>query len=385
MADRLLFPYVLSLTQKNKPAPYPLRDLDEHLDAALHWIEQASRAVGGAGISKGYDLLRSRWFPAYPETTGYTLPTLINASRLLGNDAWRELAIGHAEYLLNCVTEDGGVLYWKKSRKANPIVFDTGQVILGWLAVFRDTGAENFLRAAMRSGDWLVKVQEPDGIWKEHQYRRVYKVIDARVDWALLVLFQATGETRYRDAAVRNLEWVLAQQTSDGWFQNCGVVPNQVPVTHYLAYAAEGLYLSGDLLKEPRYLQAGKKTADRLLDLQRSDGYLAGAFSADWKETEASCCLTGDLQMSILWMLLWVKSGTPEYHEAARRGLEFVCRTQFLDTPDLNIRGSIGGSFPLYGKYERYKLPEWAAKFLISAILWVKALEGDRLPELLPG
>lgn len=385
MAYRLFFPYVLSLNQKKGPIANPLRDLDEHLDAALQWVKRASLAVEGRGISKGYDLLRSRWFPAYPETTGYTLPTLINASRLSGNEEWRDLAVRQADYLLNCVTEEGGVLYWKKSRKANPIVFDTGQVILGWLAVHREFGADRFLQAAVRSGDWLVKIQEPGGIWERHQHLGVPKVIDARLDWALLLLYQRSGEIRFRDAALRNLDWVVTQQTPDGWFRNCAFVPGHDPFTHGLAYAAEGLYLSGDLLSEPHYVQAGKKTADRLLQLQREDGSLSSTFSKDWKETDPSSCLTGNLQMSLLWMRMWDRYQEDEYLVAARNALEFVCRTQFLDTPDPNIFGSIAGSYPIYGKYERYKLPEWAAKFLISSILWFKASQMHATRNLLSG
>lgn len=379
-----LIPYVFSTIQRRNRTIYPLCGLDEHLSAALQWIKCASQAVDGKGISKGYDLIRRRWFPAYPETTGYTLPTLINASRLLGDDEWRDMAFRHARFLMSCVTDDGGALYWNQRERNTPVVFDTGQVILGWLAVYRDSGEDEFLRAAVRSGNWLLKNQE-NGHWEKYQHLNVQKVIDARVDWALLLLFQMTGEMGFRDAALQNLDWVLTQQTADGWFNHCSFMAGQDPFTHYLAYVAEGLYLSGELLNEPRYVQAGKKTADRLLELQRADGSLAGSFSDHWKETESSSCLTGDVQMSLLWSQLWVKFGNPEYREAAQKGLEYVCRTQFLDTTDANIYGGIGGSHPLYGKYERCKLPEWAVKFLISAILWVKGFNADRLDDLLPG
>ena len=37
-----------------------------------------------------------------------------------------------------------------------PIVFNTGQVILGWTALYRATGEERFLQAASRAADWLA-------------------------------------------------------------------------------------------------------------------------------------------------------------------------------------------------------------------------------------
>ena len=54
--------------------------IEQRLNAAIDWIRWAHTAAGDGGISKGYDLWRKRWMPAYPETTGYTIPTLLNAA-----------------------------------------------------------------------------------------------------------------------------------------------------------------------------------------------------------------------------------------------------------------------------------------------------------------
>lgn len=361
--------------------------LDEHLRAALGWLKRASQAVDGQGISKGYDLLRSRWFPAYPETTGYTIPTLINAARFLGQEEWRAFAFRQAEFLLGQVTVGGGVVYWDRGsgRSPQPVIFDTGQVLFGWLAAYREGGDERFLRAAARSGDWLAQHQDPAGMWKEYQHLGVYKVIDARVAWALLELQRITGQPAHRAAAVRHLDWVLTQQDADGWYHRCAFRPQDDPLTHTIAYTAEGLYRSGELLGEDRYLQAGKRTADRLLELQRPDGGLVSTYASGWRASDASSCLTGNVQMSDLWLALALRYRQDVYRTASLKALEFVCKTQDLHTGNLNVRGGISGSFPIYGPYERFKYPEWAAKFFISAILWHKAAESGRLDEMLPG
>jgi hypothetical protein len=361
--------------------------LDDRLLAALEWLKRASQVVGGQGISKGYDLLRVRWFPPYPETTGYTVPTLINATRLLGQTEWRDFAMRQASYLLGQVTREGGVFYWEREagRPPRPVVFDTGQVLFGWLAAYREGGGDRFLAAAARSGDWLAGCQDSAGLWREYQHLGVPKVIDARVAWALLELHRLTGQPAHLTAAIRQLDWVLTQQQEDGWFENCAFTLREDPFTHTIAYTAEGLFRSGELLGEERYLAAGKKTADRLLQLQRPDGSLASAYAPGWRVGEASSCLTGDVQMSGLWLALWSRYRQPEYRAASVKALEFVCRTQDMDTGNRNVRGGIGGSHPIYGRYERFKYPEWAAKFFIDAILRHKATAGGRLDELLPG
>ncbi|NMB68037.1 MAG: terpene cyclase/mutase family protein [Chloroflexi bacterium] len=365
----------------------PARSLDEHLQAALGWLQRASQAVEGQGISKGYDLLRSRWFPAYPETTGYTVPTLINAARILNQEEWRAFAHRQAEFLLGQVTEEGGVVYWDRQggQPPLPVVFDTGQVLFGWLAAYRDGGDRRFLEAAARSGDWLVRHQDEAGMWKKYQHLGVYKVIDARVAWALLELHRLTTQTEHKAAALRHLDWVLAQQDADGWYRHCAFTPQEDPFTHTIAYTAEGLYRSGELLGEERYIAAGQKTADRLLQLQRADGSLASTYASGWRASDSSSCLTGNAQMSDLWQALWLRTGQPEYQRAADKSLEFVRRTQDLSTPNRDVRGGISGSHPIYGRYERFKYPEWAAKFFIDAILRHKAAETGRLDELLPG
>jgi uncharacterized protein YyaL (SSP411 family) len=279
-----------------------------------------------------------------------------------------------ADYLLKNMTPEGGVAHWASS-KPYPIVFDTGQVIFGWLAAFAASGDERYLKAAERGGNWLVAIQHPSGSWKEHQHLGVEKVIDTRVAWALLRLHQHTGQEVYRQAAVRNLDWARQQQDSDGWFRHCAFLANEDPFTHTLAYTAEGLFECGRLLGETRYIEAARLTADAFLARQHADGKLASTYGSAWRETNRSSCLTGNCQMSRLWLQFYEIRGDQAYYVAAKKALEFVARTQKLGTPHSDIRGAIAGSYPIYGRYERFKYPNWAAKFFIDALLTLNQVD----------
>ncbi len=346
------------------------------MEVTIEWIKRAYEAAGDGGISKGYSLLRGRWAPSYPETTAYTIPTLLNAAEFLDCADLQVIAVSLADYLLSSTTPEGGMAHFKARSRSKPVVFDTGQAIFGWLSAYLATGDRRYLDAAVRAGDWLVSIQAPSGSWKQNQHLGVEKVIDTRVAWALLELHQHTHQDAYYESAVHNLEWALQQQDDEGWFQRCALVEGEDPLTHTLAYTAEGLFECGRLLHEPRYMAAAQWTADALLANLRVDGSLAATYTSAWRETSRSSCLTGNGQMAHLWLRFYEMSGDMAYYEAAEKAIIFVARTQNLLTTDINLRGAIAGSYPIYGRYERFKYPNWAAKFFIDALLALDKARG---------
>jgi len=362
-----------------KPNIHSKRSIfEQHLEASVDWIRRAHKAAGDGGISKGYDLLRGRWSPSYPETTGYTIPTLLNASAALKQADLADLAISLADFLLQNTTQDGAVVHWQDKAKATPIVFDTGQVIFGWLAAFEHTGNDGYLDAARMAGDWLVASQNEDGYWEKGQYKGVVKVIDTRVAWALVNLSLATEDKRYRQAAERNLNWAMTQQNELGWFKKCAFLPGDDPITHTLAYTAEGLLESGLSLNDEKYISSARKLADALLHRQRSDGSLASTYRSDWSASSRSSCLTGNCQMGRLWLRFYQQTAKSEYYQAAQRAITFVANHQDLETSVSSIHGAVAGSYPIYGHYERFKYPNWAVKFFIDSILTLDFIDSRR-------
>lgn len=356
------------------------RATSPQLQAALEWIGNAQRASGDGGISKGYHLIRRRWSPSYPETTGYTIPTLLNAAIALDRPDLRVLALRLADYLLKAATLEGAVSHWA-APSSQPVVFDTGQVLFGWLAAYSATQATSYLEAAIRAGDWLASIQDSSGAWLTHQHLGVVKTIDSRVAWALLELYEHTKQENHRGAAVRNLDWVLGQQESDGWLRHCAFREGEDPFTHTLVYTAEGLFESGCLLNDEGYVTAAVRTADALLARQRADGWLASTYRSGWRATSRSSCLTGNCQASRLWLRLSKVRTNPAYIESAKRAITFVSRTQRLKAANPGVRGGIAGSSPTYGRYERFAYPNWAAKFYVDALLTLRVMEsGGALP-----
>jgi uncharacterized protein YyaL (SSP411 family) len=364
------------LSEKRNPPCHNLM-IGRHVEEAVKWLLTAMEHSRDGGIPACFDLLRGRWAPSYPETTGYTIPTLFACAAHLKQVELRGVAIALANYLLTKRTPEGGVGHWKrrKGQGVTPVIFDTGQVILGWLAVWRETNNPVYLQAAVNAADWLVGVQSDSGAWVRYQHLNTVKVIDTRVAWALVELAQVTSRLSYVAAAQRNLDWALSQQRPNGWFRHAAFRGGEDPLTHTIAYTARGLLESGILLDEPRYVAAAERVVRVLLRRQRSDGSLASTYSATWRPTRCSSCLTGNCQVALLWLRFCRLSEDVSYLDAARKAIASVAATQNLRTSNLNVRGAIPGSYPIYGRYQRFKYPNWAAKFFIDALLALQELE----------
>jgi hypothetical protein len=77
--------------------------------------------------------------------------------------------------------------------------------------------------------------------------------------------------------------------------------------------------------------------------------------------------------MAILWLRLFNLVDDVRYLASAHKAVAFVAGTQDVETRHDGVRGAIAGSFPITGRYERFKYPNWAAKFFIDALLALPA------------
>lgn len=263
-----------------------------------------------------------------------------------------------------------------------PSVFNTGQIVLGLLSAFQETDNERYRNAVADACDWLVDQQTQAGYWDEHDYQGAAHAYSTRVAWALLkaaaVLSDRAGA--YRDAACRNLHWAVDLQRPNGWFEKAAFEPGGTPFLHTIAYTVRGLLEGGWLLDDDSLVDAARHTADELLALQRTEGILKGAYDVEWSPSWYYC-LTGNAQMAVVWLRLFAHTGSRRYQLAARAALEFLKKYQVPEgTP--RIRGALGGSFPLFGRYMYLRYPNWAVKFLVDALLLADDRESTRQSSL---
>jgi hypothetical protein len=353
------------------------RSTDEHLHATMGWLLVAHDNGGRRGVSAGYSIMDG-WLPPYPETTGYIIPTFLDYAAQEDRDDLHARALAMAAWEVEVQLPSGavrsGVLDGSPKSEA-PAVFNTGQVILGWCRAYRESRDDAFLQAAVRAGNWLVDVQRVDGAWRvgSAETTTIAHAYDARTAWSLLELFELTGNNRYRRAALRQLEWVLAQQRPNGWFaSNTFFGPGhrwQHPFTHNIVYVLEGLIGAWEHHASDRYIDAVERTLASLRPRIASDGFLAGHFDEAWSSEANYSCLTGDAQLAGVLFRMSAVTGSKDYLTDAYRLSDYVKSTQNLDAHHRGLRGGVKGSHPINGLYSPFSYVNWAAKFFADCLL----------------
>ena len=349
-----------------------------HLEAALDWLSQAQDATPDDGFARGYSgvwhahFRRRGWIPSYPETTGYIIPTLYHAARTLGRPDLAARAERAARWEIAIQLPSGAVRGGVIGEPESPAVFNTGQVIFGWLAAHEETKAAAFADAAARAARWLVSVQDADGHWRKGGSRFAktgISLYNARTAWAVAEAGARLGEAAFTYAAARNLRAVAARQHTNGWLPDCCLSDVERPLLHTLAYALRGLLEGGRVLGDERLIHHATLGAERLAGAVRQDGWMAGRFRADWSAAAEWSCLTGDAQMVNNWIRLSEITGDAKWKDPVPRALRYLKTTQNRAGPDPGMRGGIKGSAPIGGGYNRYQTLNWATKYFADALM----------------
>lgn len=351
----------------------PPVDVRRSLQAAAEWLARAQDATGCGGVSAYYDAAKSQWVGAYPETTGYIIPTLFRYAEFSGEVDYRERAIRMADWESDIQLTDGGVRAGTlDAKQVVPTIFNTGQVLFGWLTAWQQTQDTRFRDSAVRAADWLVAAQDPDGAWRRFASpfaSHALNTYNTRVAFALAKAGDALGERRYLDAAIRNIEWALTQMHPNGWLENNDLEDNSRPLTHTIAYATRGILETGLIAANAAFVDAAAGMARSVAQSQRSDGALPGRLDADWRPAARWTCVTGNAQMAIIWQRLAAETGDASWTPAAERANRFNLSIQNLAATNAGICGGMPGSHPLKGGYMKNRYPNWAAKFFMDALM----------------
>jgi hypothetical protein len=361
-----------------------------HLNEAVAWLCRAQDATQSGGFARGYSLVfnpyfrSSGWQAAYPETTGYIIPTLLEASRELGDPSLAHRALRAADWEVDLQLETGAVQGGVVGEGRSPAVFNTGQVIFGWLAAWEHAGNDKHLAAADRAARWLVEVQEADGLWRKGNSRFALSaptLYNARVAWALAEAGVALDNPGYLHAAGRNLRAVANQARTNGWLPHCCLTDPDRPLLHTLAYAVRGLVEGGRVLGDSAILEAGSRTAQALTKVVEPDGRMSGRYESDWTPAVPWSCLTGQVHMANNWMRLATITGDDQWLEPVESVIRFVKSTQNRLVLHEGLRGGIKGSWPVDGGYGRFEMLNWAAKYFVDALIRSRQLAEGRASE----
>ncbi|QBQ54487.1 prenyltransferase/squalene oxidase repeat-containing protein [Nitrosococcus wardiae] len=353
-------------------ARQPEKDHQTHLEAAIAWLCQAqdvrNEKPDAGGVSAGWSF-EDGWLPSYPETSGYIIETFIAAAEVLHRPDLLDRVQRIIDWELSIQNAEGSFPGHFGEPSSRPVIFNTGQIIHGMVAGYIHLDREECLEAAVSAGHWMVACQDEDGCWRKNVHQGVPHTYNTRAAWALLRTALIAEDPTLKQAAIRNLDWALTQQTENGWFATNAFTPDKIPFTHTIAYAIRGLLESGLLLGDERYIASAEKAAMALARAQREDGWLAGTYDNGWVPKAGYCCLTGLAQTTIIWQRLGQARGTSELQLHIDRALRYLkqChRTTPYGRPEA---GGVAGSAPIWGRYSMFEFPNWAAKFFADALM----------------
>lgn len=336
---------------------------------AIAWLCRSHDATGRQGSSKGFSLLHG-WLPAYPETTGYVLGTLLEyARRVEGASQLIERAVEMGAWESGVQEPDGGIMEGHvATTPRRSIVFNTGMVLHGWLDL-TESGHHGYEESAQRASAFLCTNLRDDGTWRPtFEFANIPHTYNTRVAWAMLRCARRGEDEQAEQAARAHLDWACSCQRTNGWFANGTFRPGTKPSTHAIAYTLRGLLESYCLTGEERWLAAVKRTAEALLVPLDKHRLLPANFDEDWRPAAAHSCLTGTAQLGGVWLRLYQETGEPRWLNAGLRAVEqAAARQETVHWPP--VRGALPGSFPVWGRYAPLQYPNWATKFLADALM----------------
>lgn len=363
------------------------RSSSQALDLLVRWIYNAQRPDGG--IAAYYSLL-SGYSVSYPEVTGYIIPTLYDFAQTSGDKRAFRVAENATQWLLSLQMPEGAFPAGLHGSEARPSVFNTGQILHGLVRVYRETHTPKILNSAILAADWLIGMQQSDGSWSgPGAYQEASHTYYSMVAWGLAELSsiadQHTPRESYGAAADRNLDWVLSHFRPSCWIDGINLRghPNYL---HFIAYVLQGVLECAVLRRRSDAIDAVRKSSWILLRKFETTKFLAGAFEVDFTTGCRFTCLTGNAQMSCVWLRLYEITGDLRFLNAALKMNEML-KESLPVRSGKGIVGGVSGSYPIWGRYQPLRYISWGCKFLADALLLeqritrsLQMLENEALP-----
>lgn len=356
---------------------FPARSHQKHLEATVEWLCAAQDSQSDGGVSAYYSITNG-WAPSFIETTGYIIPTFLKAHSHFPEKGLATRATRMANFLLEMQLPSGGFRTYPPTQHptSKPTVFNTGQDILGLCAYYEWGHEKKYLTAAIKAAQFLTKIQNSNGSWTTYETDTEPHTYHSRVGWALIWTGKLAKKPRLIEAGTKALEWVSDQQQPNGWLEYSRLpgLDEEYPITHTIAYAIEGLWYGGLILKNTTYQQRAILTAQALYDVYQRDGELWATYDKSWEPQSEYVCLTGNAQIATLWWEMAKAAKLPRFKKAAKEVIDSLKTKQDLNGSEA-AKGGIAGSYPVYGSilsgkgYCRCAYINWAAKFFADALL----------------
>jgi hypothetical protein len=339
--------------------------------AALNWFRSSLLPEGGSAakygmmthsFTQGYPMATANWVPVLTRINQY-YPTVFSQV-FSDRDISRELV----SWVLRTQRRDGTFpAGYGDYMNQPPKVFNNGMIMHGLLDYYNDSGGQHELvEACMKSADWLLKVQSPDGSWRQFTVHQLSSNTVSAA--ALLRLASITGNEAYKQAGERNIQFALELQSDNGYFKGNGFDSSPHAYTLTIAYAIGGLLEAGILEGNKEWQQAALRGLIPVLNTVSKDGFLAGELDENFQSASSFTCLPGNCLLAILSYKLASLTGNPDLKTKADLLTNYVKKRQMVSKIP-GVSGGITGSWPVSGNYCSYEVTSWGVRYFTEAVM----------------
>jgi len=355
--------------------------IDKRLESAVAWLLRAQAASPDKGVAQGYfpATTDGGWRASYPETTGYIISTLLSYARQADRDDVADAALAMADWEIAVQMDSGAVQGGLVCAPAQQTAaaFNTGMVADGWVSAFEYSGQQEYLDAALRAARFLAQDLDERGFFRtngRYVSANEVKTYTCLCAWAMYRAGLAGGDNALVQAAQRAVSAAVEQRNDVGWLSNNDLNLSDIPLTHTIGYALQGIFEVAVLAGRDDYIEAVRQSLHGALSSMHDNGYLSARLDHNWRPRAEYVCLTGSVQLAIVCFRFAEQFGDDQFVDRGNRLLGFTKATQLLEFEDADMVGAIPGSFPIMGEYMKGGYPNWATKYFIDALLLQKKL-----------
>ncbi len=342
----------------------------DHIAASLKWFKSSLLPDGG-GAAK-YSMMSHQLTQAYPMSTANWGPVLTRIKQFYPEIYKKEIDVPDltrelVNWVLRTQRRDGTfpASYGDYMNQA-PRVFNNGMIIHSLLDYHNARGGSDLIEACMKSADWILKVQSPDGSWRQFTFHQLSS--NTLTGAALIRLAAITGDNKYHEAGEKNIRFALDLQLPNGYFSGNGFDSGSSAYSLTIAYAIAGILEAGILTSNQEWINAALNGLIPVLNMVNKSGFLVGEIDETFHSVSSFSCLPGNCLMAINAYKMASVTGNAELKSKADlmtdyvKGKQMVSKIPFVD-------GGVSGSWPISGNYCSYEIPSWAVRYFVDAVM----------------
>lgn len=337
---------------------------------------------------------------AYTEITSYGVELFLDLHEITGNPLYLETSRVAGDWIIKMqndgedIDADGsfslGYQLPRGPKFTRSYAFDAGICIGALVKLYKKTGVNRYLEAAIRGSNWLLTLKTDEGQLNPFYDRRkefnpstrkpyLLPNLRMRRDWfekpgchhgkaviGLLKLHSVTKSDSLLNFIKELCRWTMSQQDESGGFQANPRIRSVFTHTH--CYAIEGLLFAYGYLGDSILLKSALKGISWLVRMQKSYGTIF-----DWVhdgKISGSIDSSAVAQFARIIYLLDALDKNEAYQDIYADVVHALLKMQCTETKDLD---STGGFYLFEKDFKlfRFKLPRlysWPTMFAISAL-----------------